>query len=458
MDTSMPPLQLPLLPDIGPAPKRSLDRGIPPRSNGRANKIDPIDSPAHDWYRFVLSFPPHLVRQYLHDFEIKRSHLVLDPFCGTGTTLVECKKLGIRSMGIEAHPMAHFAASTKVDWSPDPDELLAHATDIAEYTTTLLARQGITDIPSYAQMTNGALPLRGLPEEKHRLLLKDSISPLPLHKTLLLLEALSEIESPSLRSHEQLALAQSLVAEIGNLHFGPEVGVGEVKSDTPVVGPWLRRIRAMAANLEALRPLNSTPATAIHGDARTISELVPPSSVDAVFTSPPYPNEKDYTRTTRLESVLLGLVTTKAELRSLKRTLVRSNTRSVYADDADDESISHIGEIASLAREIEERRKTLGKTSGFERMYHRVALQYFGGMARHLEALRQCLRPGAMLGYVVGDQASYLRVLIHTGQLLGKIAESLGYELVKIDLFRTRRATATREELREEVLVLRWPG
>ena len=48
--------------------------------------------------------------------------------------------------------------------------------------------------------------------------------------------------------------------------------------------------------------------------------------------------------------------------------------------------------------------------------------------------------------------------MIRTGQLLAEIAQSLGYELIGIDLFRTRLATATREQLREEVVVLRWPG
>jgi hypothetical protein len=42
--------------------------------------------------------------------------------------------------------------------------------------------------------------------------------------------------------------------------------------------------------------------------------------------------------------------------------------------------------------------------------------------------------------------------------LLAMIGESMGYEPVAIDLFRTRLATATRERLREEVVVLRWPG
>ena len=79
-------------------------------------------------------------------------------------------------------------------------------------------------------------------------------------------------------------------------------------------------------------------------------------------------------------------------------------------------------------------------------------------MVRHLTALRPILRPGAQLAYVVGDQASYFRTLIPTGQLLSKIAQSLGYELVRIDLFRTRFSTATKESLREEVVVLHWPG
>jgi hypothetical protein len=58
----------------------------------------------------------------------------------------------------------------------------------------------------------------------------------------------------------------------------------------------------------------------------------------------------------------------------------------------------------------------------------------------------------------VGDQASYFQIMIRTGQLLGQVAERLGYIVEGLDLFRTRLATATREQLREEVLVLRWPG
>jgi len=130
----------------------------------------------------------------------------------------------------------------------------------------------------------------------------------------------------------------------------------------------------------------------------------------------------------------------------------------VYKGDDDGDIIRDHAEIQRLARAIERRREELGKTSGFERMYSRVTQHYFGGMAHHLAELRPILKRGAYLAYVVGDQASYFRVLIQTGKLLADIAASLGFEVVDVDLFRTRLATATKQQLREEVVLLQWKG
>ena len=116
-----------------------------PRTNGAMNNLLPADAPAHGWYRFVLSFPPHLVRSYAERFELGESSVLLDPFCGTGTTVVEAKKLGIPSRGIEALPVAFHAAATKVDWSPDPDRLMAHAELVADKALARLEADGLTD-------------------------------------------------------------------------------------------------------------------------------------------------------------------------------------------------------------------------------------------------------------------------------------------------------------------------
>ncbi len=425
--------------------------------NSQSNKLDPRDRGFHDWYRFVLSFPPHLVRKYIQEFELDHRHTLLDPFCGTGTTLVEAKLNMIGAIGLEANPFPHFAGSVKTDWAIDAATLRSRSYDIAKKAEELLQSQGIDDNQPYDGDAT-ALPLKTLNPDATKLLIKDSISPLPLHKVLVLLECLEEHKREPYYRHALLGLANALLFSISNLRFGPEVGIGKPKDDVPVIPSWLHEVNKIAVDLSAVAG-KPYPLTNVHlADARQIADVIEPNSIDAVITSPPYPNEKDYTRTTRLESVVLGFISNIKELRRFKKELIRSNTRGVYSTDDDDQWIAHHKEIQRVAEAIEKRRLELGKTSGFERLYEKVTRLYFGGMALHLAELRPLLRRGAQLAYVVGDQASYLRVMIRTGQLLADVAQHLGYELVRIDLFRTRFATATKEELREEVVVLRWPG
>lgn len=426
-------IQLTLFPDIE----------IKKYSNGVANKVDEEDRFVHNWYRFVLSFPPHVVREYLQKFNLSKGATVLDPFCGTGTTVLESKLNGLEGIGVEANPMAFFASKVKTNFDVDEDVLLHDSTKIAKTASQILA-----DLPSGE--------LKTLPEEQESLLLSESISPIPLHKTLVLLEAIRHSNSIYI-DNQLLALATSTVKHSSNLHFGPEVGVSrKKKADSDVIGTWLETVKQMVWDLKKIKENKYLPSHIFNADSRDLAKCFERNSIDAVFTSPPYPNEKDYTRTTRLESVLLGFITSRENLRCLKKNLLRSNSRNVYKGDDDDKYIVHHPEIMKIADEIENRRISLNKTSGFERLYHKVTKLYFGGIARHLEALKPYLRNGALLGYVVGDQASYLQVYIPTGKIVADIANDLGYKTIGIDLFRTRFATATKRDMREEVVILKW--
>ena len=211
------------------------------RWTGPENLLLAEDRTVHDWYRFVLSFPAHVVRTYLDDFGLGAGSTVLDPFCGTGTTLVEAKFVGVDSVGIEAAPMAYFASAIKTDWAIDPAALIADAESIA-----MLAERH----------TASSRKLRGLSPSLVDLLLTDSISPKPLHRVLVLIEAMNEIGAPGLRGHERLALAKILPTEVGNLRFGPEVGVGKIKVDAPAIDLWLEAVKRTAADLEIVQRLS----------------------------------------------------------------------------------------------------------------------------------------------------------------------------------------------------------
>ena len=408
------------------------------------NKLRVEDSSIHDWYRFVLSFPPHLVQQYLETFCVDQTSFVLDPFCGTGTTNVECKKHGVSSWGIEASPLTHFVSKTKCVWANDTFNFLNTAKQIA------LAA---------ARTINSLSKPRTLSEEQTSLILKNSICEQPLSSTLVLRDSIRAANSP-FEDYYLLALAKHIVYSYSNLKFGPEVGISRKKKESvDVVEIWLSEIERMETDLEYWKHHSSTFADISLGDARSIPKRDYIGKVDGVITSPPYPNEKDYSRTTRLESVILGFINTKDDLRNIKKGFIRSNSKNVYRSDNDAQYISNIGSINKLSNEIEERRLELGKTSGFEKLYASVVKQYFGGMARHLSELKPYLRNGASLAYVVGDQASYFQIPIRTSVLLGEVAESIGgYRVDRVDTFRKRFATATETWLNEDVLVLKYKG
>ena len=296
-------------------------------SNSNANKIGDNDKAFHNWYRFVLSFPPHLVRKYIKQFSLDKECTVLDPFCGTGTTIIEAKLNGIRGIGIESNPMSYFASKVKTDWDIDWKELQEKSFEIADNAKDRIKEKGSRELLS-------------LPEEQQRLLITNSISPLPLHKSLILLSEIRK-DTDCYVNHQLLAFASATVKYASNLRFGPEVGVSKKKKvDVDIVTSWLKEIKVMINDLKNGDKYKLPKSRIIHADSRDIKNHLSKESVDAVFTSPPYPNEKDYTRTTRLESVLLGFIKNKDELRNLKRGLLRSNTRNVYKDDRDDEFIA----------------------------------------------------------------------------------------------------------------------
>ncbi len=408
----------------------------------RHNRLHDVDRAFHDWYRFILSFPPHLVRRYFEQFNLADDAVILDPFCGTGTTLVEAKKYRFRAVGIEATPMSHLASQVKTTWDLDCDRAHTLARDVRDraiHQHQILVSHRTFDADQCA------------------VILSNSICEKPLHKCLILRDEIEQVTQPQLRAFFQLALAYTAVYDASNLRFAPEVGIRRRKrQDADVFEAWHQKVEQMLEDLCSVKSSNYPHTICHRGDAREAASLIEFCSINAVITSPPYPNEKDYTRTTRLESVLLGFLKNKDDLRHFKKSMMRSNSRNIYVADQDDTYLSANSKVIKIAQEIEQRRIDTNNTSGFARLYPRATLLYFGGMKRHLAELQSVLRPGAKLAYVVGDQASYLQVLIRTGELLAEIAEELGYKVDNIELFRTRLSSKTGDQLREEVVVLEW--
>ncbi len=441
----------------------------PSKKNGAVNVIMAEDQPVHGWYRFVLSYPPHLVRRYAQSFNLGAKDLLLDPFCGTGTTLVEAKKHRIPSVGCDAHPFAALVSRVKTNWKIDPAILRSRLRWLLKRSEDLSTEHGLEAQSLDAHLLqedyrpeNGVLALT---EDEEKLLPTGFLSSRPLRRLLIIrdeIERQTREQAAEIREFFLVALAQTIANGAGNFAFGPEIYRTKPKPDYDVLGHFARHADMMIRELISAREqgLEQTAASVLLADARDLSDLA--GKVSAVITSPPYPNEKDYTRTTRVESILLRLISDRIQLRHTKELLLRSNTRNIFVDDRDGDEVQEFQSIRDVCESIERRRLELGKTSGFERLYHKVVSHYFGGMRRHLRTLRPKLRTRAKLAYVVGDQLSFLMVPVATAKLLGEVAEAEGFRVIGCDLWRERVGTKVRNDIegratvrvREEILLL----
>lgn len=84
----------------------------------------------HSLFRYFGKLPPVLTGRILEEFVSVKPHknpLVLDLMCGSGTTLVECQRLGFQGIGVDANDIAVLASRVKT--SPLPIDSTRSAID-----------------------------------------------------------------------------------------------------------------------------------------------------------------------------------------------------------------------------------------------------------------------------------------------------------------------------------------
>jgi len=442
----------------------TADRGEPiiDTSNGKASSAN--NFPFHNWYNFVLGYSPEFPRFMLEREQINPTDLVVDPFMGSGTTLICCKLLGIPSKGIDANDFMADAARTKLRWDVDTrrlgkvrDEVLKEVE--YEYSTFRWAGEAPQQRTLFDVFEEEQQPyLPYVQSRRPAMLLPKYLSDKPFARASIIKDVIQrKLVNDPMRTYFDLAL-DSIIVPISNIRYGPGFGVVAPRDDVDVLGLFAIKLQRMIRDLESVNAeQRAVPAEVALGDARCLSTYVEPNSTALILTSPPYPGDHEYTKHTRLELIFRGYARNMDEFKIIKRRMLRASTTNLYNDDHERESISDLESVQAVTSLIHERLVHDGATSGFEKLYTKLVWEYFGGMYRVLQESWTTLNPGGKVALLVSDSHAFKMVHLQTAKILQEIGERVGFVCPEVVLWQFKVSTSHTYNLRENILLLTKP-
>ena len=404
----------------------------PVRANGCAFR-DPAfmanrTQPVHRWVPWIAGYSRDFVDDAL-ERHLSRPGVVLDPFAGVGTTLVEADLSGHRALGFEINPYATFAARVKLSAHRlDSDALKAAANDVRDFMAQA-ERDGRTphSVPPESFRTRTAFYSPAV--ETKVLLLQDYAAQLP------------EEIAPAFR----LAFASQMIA-FSNYSYEPSLGrkssAGRAEvDDYPVADAIASKLLAMAEDSawyrsrrkDRRRKSGSVYAASFFDAHARLDE----GSVDLLVTSPPYLNNYHYNRNTRPQLYWLGFCACPNDMKVLEELNFGSywqnaRARATIELDASIQST----ELRRTLATIRQRNPDRGVYGG--QGWANYAARYFNDCGRFADGIRWSMRRGGTALVVIGN--SILQgVPVPTDRLLGRIAEERGLELVDIHVPRGTR-------------------
>jgi len=202
-----------------------------------SNKTQPV----HRWVPWIAGFSSDFVSDVLNKYLISDG-VVLDPFAGVGTTLVEAILHGHSVVGFEINPYAALACRTKVNAYRIDGESLCN--EMLRFQTFYKEKISENYIPN-------STPPKGFKTRS------TFYSPKVLRKVLILQDFIGTIEEPNLQELFKLAFASTMV-RYSNYSYEPSLGrrasAGKPDiEDFPVGQTILDKLSEMAQDISWLQ-------------------------------------------------------------------------------------------------------------------------------------------------------------------------------------------------------------
>lgn len=384
----------------------------------------------HGLHEYKGKFNPQTARALINTIDPDATAL-LDPYCGSGTTLIEGMRLGLTTTGIDQNPLAAWVSRIKVQTLT-----LAGQHGLVERFDTLTKR--LLKVVRSAQRIGRAIPPPDV-DSDDELYLRHWFPEPVLGALWDGIRLCRETDDPiadvamlcisNIVRQASWQLPEDLRVRRRAAGWVPP-SIAELLSDA------LSRARFAVVETASAPRLDAVPEAVVHLGSSRDGSLVKsawPEGRRLVVTSPPYATALPYIDTDRLSIVLFGLASAGA-IRGLEQDLTGS--REWPARDANAWLEAFIQNSAGLPDEVLEvlnliesnNRKT---DAGFRRRAVPTLLyRYFAQMGQTLDALAATMASGENVVMVVGNNrtgSGAYQVEIRTPELLGRLSESRGF-------------------------------
>jgi hypothetical protein len=375
----------------------------------------------HGLHEYKGKFNPQIAKAILNIFDVGSGDRVLDPFCGSGTTLVECSHMGVASVGVDINPLAVFIANAKLRALGTPADELQTIVSRIEKALRRLKRQH----------THLAL------ENERGKYLRSWFT----EDVLVSIEAVRNCVERCAGEAAPvfLAIASNLLREF-SLQDPQDLRIRRRTSpvpSTPFAIPFLEASRAFVSKVAETQIVfgHVLPmGTAQIGNITQVDTSLSLPLFDAALTSPPYAMALPYIDTQRLSLVWLGLIEADRIL-SLEAELIgsremRGAARRELAARLCDNGRQIPSEQYEFCLSLQNR---LGSNDGFRRKaVPSLLYRYFSDMQDAFKNARKKMKSKAPFALIVGHNHTVLggvRQDIDTPRHLASLATSNGWHL-----------------------------
>lgn len=400
--------------------------------------------PIHRWVPWIAGFSAKLVQDVMSAYlpaASRKRHLVLDPFAGVGTTLVEALKVGCGARGYEINPFAALVSRAKIHC------IEVHPADLRAEVDAF--RYSLQRFEASIDERGAGVPIQDLlvvspdlqrmhpPNFRSRI---PFFSP-PVEAKFLYALARTQVLLEPDRTLFRAALGATMVS-FSNYSYEPSLasrpGAGKgLIENASVAASVCRKLDQMITDIEWARQTYgytwlSNEREVVEGSY--FDSALPTGSVSLAITSPPYMNNYHYVRNTRPQLYWLGMIT-NGGTRHLEEDSFGKFWQTVRQAPRVDLKFGS-AELEEILNGL--RLKSVEKGPYGGAGWANYIATYLNDTHRFLAILKKQLRPGGVAVIVVGNSIIQ-GIEFKVDQLVASLGDMHGLRAEAIHIVRTKR-------------------